>query len=72
MNHMSEKTPWFMRLGLAVFVVGAVGMAVGPVYGFVSADPAELLLNFGMLIYATRVEIERYVAKSRCDSAVAE
>lgn len=63
LNHMSDQTPLLMRIGLATFVVGAVGMAVGPFYGLVSADPAELLLNFGMLVYATRVEVERYIAK---------
>lgn len=60
-NHFSKETPCLMRIGVALFTVGCVGMAIGPFYGFVTADPAEVIMNTGLLIYALRKELLAYM-----------
>jgi hypothetical protein len=52
-----------MRVGVALFTVGCVGVAIGPFYGFVTADPAEVVMNAGLLVYALRKELMLYMAK---------
>ena len=56
-NHFSKETPCLMRIGVALFTVGCVGVAIGPFYGFVTSDPAEVVMNAGLLIYALRKEL---------------
>ena len=36
-------------------------VAYGPFYGFVTADPAEVVMNAGLLVYAMRKELMLYV-----------
>lgn len=60
-NHFTQATPCLMRVGVALFTVGCAGVAIGPFYGFVTADPAEVVMNAGLLVYAMRKELMLYV-----------
>lgn len=62
-NHFSRETPCLMRVGVALFTVGCVGVAIGPFYGFVTIDPAEMVMNFGLLVYALRKELHIYISR---------
>ena len=60
-NHFTKATPCLMRVGVALFTVGCVGVAIGPFYGFVTADPAEVVMTTGLLVYAMRKELQNYI-----------
>ncbi len=62
-NHFTKATPCLMRVGVALFTVGCVGVAIGPFYGFVTADPAEVVMNAGLLVYALRKELHNYISR---------
>ncbi len=64
-NHFSKETPCLMRIGVALFTVGCVGVAIGPFYGFVTADPAEVIMNTGLLVYALRKELLAYMHRKQ-------
>lgn len=64
-NHFTRSTPCFMRIGIALFTVGCVGVAIGPFYGFVTADPAEVIMNAGLLVYALRKELLTYAQRKQ-------
>ena len=61
-NHFSKSTPCFMRIGVAIFTVGCVGVAIGPFYGVVTSDPLEVVMNAGLLIYCLRKELYTYMS----------
>lgn len=62
-NHFTSGTPCLMRVGVAMFTVGCVGVAIGPFYGFVTIDPAEIVMNFGLLVYALRKELHAFISR---------
>ena len=62
-NHFTKETPCLMRVGVALFTVGCAGVAIGPFYGFVTIDPAEMVMNFGLLVYALRKELKIYMSR---------
>lgn len=61
-NHFSRHTPCFMRIGVAIFTVGCVGVAIGPFYGVVTSDPLEVVMNAGLLIYCLSKELYTYMS----------
>lgn len=64
-NHFSKSTPCLMRIGVAIFTVGCVGVAIGPFYGVVTADPLEVVMNAGLLTYCLRKELYAYMNHRR-------
>lgn len=64
-NHFTKSTPCFMRIGVALFTVGCVGVAIGPFYGVVTADPLEVVMNAGLLTYCLRKELYTYMNHRR-------
>lgn len=64
-NHFTKETPCLMRVGVAIFTVGCVGVALGPVYGFDTVEPAETFLTFGLLVYAMRKELLSYAERKK-------
>lgn len=64
-NHFSQSTPCLMRIGVAIFTVGCVGVAIGPFYGVVTADPLEVVMNAGLLTYCLRKELHTYMNNRR-------
>lgn len=56
-NHFSKDTPCLMRIGVALFTVGAVGVAIAPVFGVSIDEQPEVVMNAGLLLYAMRKEL---------------
>jgi len=70
-NHYSKDTPCLMRIGVALFTVGAVGVAIAPVFGVSIDEQPEVVMNAGLLLYATRKELLLFMTnrKKRHDEA---
>lgn len=56
-NHFSKDTPCLMRVGVALFTVGAAGVALAPIFGVSLDEQPEIVMNGGLLLYAMRKEL---------------
>lgn len=65
LNHFGKETPCLMRFGVALFTVGAVGVAIAPVFGVAVDEQPEIIMNAGLLIYALRKELLFFMTKRK-------
>ena len=49
-NQMSKQTPFIHVISFAFLTVGAFAVFLGTVYGKMSNEPPEVLMNLGVLI----------------------
>ena len=64
-NHFSKDTPCLMRIGVAMFTVGCVGVAIAPVFGIAIDEQPEIVMNAGLLLYAMRKELMLFMTKRK-------
>jgi hypothetical protein len=48
LNRMNHRSNWWARGCYVLAAVGAAGTVIGPLYGYVNPQPAEVLSNLGV------------------------
>lgn len=49
-NHMNRSTPIVYVLGFSLLTVGAFSVLIGAPYGYISNEPQEICMNFGLMV----------------------